>query len=89
MKGLLILKMEAIPKRHGGIAQKFGEFYVRTGVFPPEIGRNAGKFLTLRNRARYDFQAEITQEHAENVIAFARTILKGLDEALQQSIAHG
>ena len=85
MKGLLILKMETIPKRHGGVAQKFGDLYVRTGIFPPEIGRNAGRFLILRNRARYDFQAEITQEHAENVIAFSRTLLKGLDEALQQN----
>lgn len=89
MKGLLILKMEAIPKRHGGVAQKFGEFYVRTGVFPPEIGRNARRFLSLRNSARYDFQAEITREHAEKIIAFSRTLLEGLDEALQQGIAHG
>lgn len=80
VKGLLIVKLERLPRTHGGIVQKFGEFYAQTGLVAKEVGRGLNHALQFRNDARYDFHAEITREKAEEVIKLAETLVGVLRE---------
>src|SRR5712692_4070260 len=82
VKGLLIVKLERLPRTHGGIVQKFGEFYVQAGLVAKEAGRGLNQALQFRNDARYDFHAEITKEKAEEVIKLAETLVGVLREVV-------
>lgn len=85
VKGLLIIKMERLPRTHGGIVQKFGELYVQTGLVAKEVGRSLNQALQFRNDARYDFHAEITKEKAEEVLKLAETLVGVLREKVGTS----
>lgn len=81
-KGLLLLKGEEIPKRHGSIVQQFSEKYIKTGVLSREIGRNLNRALESRNRARYSYQSPVTKEDAEAVLQLAEDMVKALEDQL-------
>ena len=81
-KGLLVLKGEAIPWRHGGLIQRFSELYIKSGELSREIGRGLNRGLELRNRARYEYHTEITRQDAEEVLALAEELVEALEDRL-------
>jgi uncharacterized protein (UPF0332 family) len=58
-KVFLILANEEIPKRHGGIINRFSNVYIKDGVLPKEIGRRLNTLLRIRNKARYGYHTDI------------------------------
>jgi len=68
IKGLLLLRLPDIPGSHGGIVNKFGELFVKTGEVPKEMGREIRLALERRNNARYEPHAQITKDHVEEII---------------------
>ena len=82
-KGLLILTQEKLPRTHGGVVQKFGELYVKTGQVERQLGRSLNQVLQFRNSARYDFHAEVTKEKAQQTITLAEELLEILQERLK------
>ena len=82
IKGLLLLKLGEIPKTHGGIIQKFGEIYIKSGVMGKDVGREVNLGLDLRNRARYDFHAQIAPENVFRVVETAETLIQTLENHL-------
>jgi len=59
VKGFLILVGEEIPKRHGGIINRFSSIYIKDGVLPREIGRKLNTGLRIRNKIGYEYHADI------------------------------
>lgn len=82
-QALLILKLEEIPKSHGGIAAMFGKVYVTSEIAPRELGRELQKGLHLRHKARYDGLVTISEEDARNTIRLAKDILSFLHNYLK------
>ena len=82
-KGFLLLKLEDIPRSHGGIAQKFGELYVKSGLLPREMGRGLNKGMELRNQARYEYHTQIGREEAESMLTLARKFIAALSAELE------
>jgi len=82
VKGLLVLKIDDIPGSHGGIAQNFGELYVKSGAIGREVGRKLNRCLNLRNAARYKFTAIVTREDSELVLGLARDLISFLEEKM-------
>lgn len=80
IKGLLLLRLGQIPKTHGGIIQKFGEIYIKSGIMEKDVERQVNLGLDLRNRARYDFHAQINKESVSRVAETAETLLQALEE---------
>lgn len=80
IKALLLLKLPAIPGSHGGIVQKFGELYIKTGELPKEFGRDIALALEKRNNARYEPHAQIKKEDAEELIILGEKLQKILKE---------
>lgn len=74
IKALLLLRLPEIPGSHGGIVNKFGEWFVKTGEVPKELGRAIGLALEKRNNARYEPHAKITREQAEEIISLGERL---------------
>jgi len=82
IKGLLLLRLGEIPKTHGGIIQKFGEIYIKSGIIGKDVGREVNLGLDLRNRARYDFHAQIAKESISRVVETAETLIQAYENEL-------
>ena len=84
IKSLLLLKLKEVPKTHGGVVQKFGEYYIKTSLLPKETGKLSNRMLRYRNLARYDAQ----NKEVENVqigkesIKFAEQMIKYLEKQM-------
>lgn len=86
IKGLLhLVKLEKMPSSHGGTVQMFGKHYVVTGLVAPEQGHKLNVHLELRNKARYDFHARITQDDARDTLALAKEFIAFLEAQLRQA----
>ena len=81
-KGLLLLKLNEIPRTHGGMVRKFGERYVRTKIVPELTGRRLNLGLDLRNKARYDFHTRIHREDVDEVVRLAEALIETLTSQL-------
>jgi len=83
IKGLLLLTLPDISGPHGGIVKKFGELFVKSGEVPKELGRQINLALEKRNNARYEPHAQITKEHAEEIIDLGERLQKVLEKKLE------
>jgi len=81
-KGLLLLKLEDMPRSHGGIIQKFGEVWTKTDLLPREMGRGLNKGFELRNQARYERHTSIGENEAKVILALADQFIDGLSAEL-------
>lgn len=53
---------------HKGVISLFGQFFIKTGIFSPELSRDLSKAFDERLTVDYSFKSEITQEIAESAI---------------------
>lgn len=84
VKGFLVMKMADLPGSHGGIIQRFGEAYIRTGKVERSIGRRLNVCLELRNSAHYKFSSRINREDADLVITLAGDLIALLERELSE-----
>lgn len=83
-KGLLILKGEDIPKKHGSVVQMFSRLYIKSEELPREIGRAFNQGLRIRNRARYEYHADTTEKEAKAALDLAEKMLNALEDKLAE-----
>ncbi len=84
VKGFLIMKISDLPGSHGGIAQRFGELYIKSGEIERTVGRRLNQSLELRNAARYKFTTKISKEDANLVLNLAEDLIDLLEERLSK-----
>ena len=86
-KAFLVLEAESLPTRHGRIIGLFGEvFIVKKQLIPPELGRGLHILLDRRHKARYVWEAELTDEMAESAVGLARDLVERLRNYLAETI---
>ncbi len=81
-KALLLKKQDDLPGSQGGIVNKFGELYVKTGEVPYSIGRNLHNALLLRNRARYKWETKISKNEYEEVHSLVKELTEIAEKLL-------
>lgn len=81
-KALLLKKLDDLPGSHGGIVNKFGELYVKSGEVPYSIGRDLHNALLLRNRARYKWETKISKNEYEEVHSLVKELTKIAEKLL-------
>lgn len=87
VKGLLhLVALDRMPSSHGGVVQMFGKHYVMTGLVAPEQGHRLNMQLELRNKARYDFHARITEGDAREALVLAGEFVALLERHIQASL---
>jgi uncharacterized protein (UPF0332 family)/predicted nucleotidyltransferase len=82
VEGFLVLKILDLPGSHGGLAQRFGELYIKPGTIDRAVGRRLNRSLELRNAARYKFTATVSQEDASSVLSLAEDLIALLEKKL-------
>lgn len=61
---------------HKGVISLFGQFFVKTGIFPRELSRDLAKAQDERLAGDYSFKSEITHEAAGNAVIRAENFVK-------------
>jgi uncharacterized protein (UPF0332 family)/predicted nucleotidyltransferase len=84
VKAFLILKISDLPGSHGGIAQRFGELYIKPGLIERTIGRRLNQCLELRNAARYKFTTKISKEDASFTLNLAKDLIALIEKKLSK-----
>ena len=82
VKGLLLIKIPDLPGSHGGIAQRFGELFIKTEELDRILGRKLNQALDLRNQARYKYTARISKDDAQSVYELATELINILENSL-------
>jgi len=80
VKALLLLKMDELPRSHGGVITKFGELYIKSKEIQRELGRRINQALILRGKARYDTLAVFTLEDGQFIIQTAESLLQEVEK---------
>ena len=77
-----LLKYEMTPNTHKGLQTQFGKQFVKTGTFPPKMGRNLRRIFDLRQKADYS-GADLTDDTVQNVIERAATFVQTIESYLE------
>ncbi|MEN4006812.1 MAG: HEPN domain-containing protein [Methanobacteriaceae archaeon] len=67
---------------HKGVISLLGQYFIRTSIFPVELGRDLSKAFDERLTVDYSFNSEITQEIAENAINRGENFIERIKEYL-------
>jgi len=84
VKGLLLLRVKDLPGSHGGLIQRFGEVWVKTGLLPGEMGRELHKGFERGNQARYERHATFGEDDAQAMLALADQFIAALAAELER-----
>ena len=79
VKGLILPKVEQLPKTHSGVVNRFGELYIKSEILSVSLGKQLRRSLRYRNLARYDHSAAIGAEEARQTIQLADELLTALE----------
>jgi len=61
---------------HKGVIAVFGNYYIRTGIFPSEAGRLYSDLQTMRNNSDYNCSYNTSQKEIEPLINPAEELIK-------------
>ena len=64
---------------HKGVIAVFGNYYIRTGIFPSEAGRLYSNLQTMRNNSDYNCSYNTTQKEIEPLISPAEELIKTIE----------
>jgi uncharacterized protein (UPF0332 family) len=70
---------------HKGVIAAFGEQFVKTGVFPRELGRELNKAFEKRQLGDYESASAVSDEDASEVVACAREFCGEVGRWLSES----
>lgn len=71
-------------KTHRGLISTFGQFFVKTNIFPKEIGRQLRDTFDKRLIGDYEYAIEINKEDAEKVLKTGEEFIDKLIEYLEK-----
>lgn len=63
-------------KTHQGAHTRFAELFIKTSLFPKQASDIINKLFEYRQEADYDFDANITEDEAKNLISKATEFLQ-------------
>ncbi len=81
-KALLYLR-DNYPKTHAGVISQFGKEFVKTGEMDKTFGEMLSLSETLRAKADYDVEREITEEEVEEILDACEKFLEKVDEVVK------
>ena len=69
---------------HKGALALFGNYYIRTGLFPSKAGRLYSNLQTLRNNSDYNCSYSASQQEIEPMIEPAKELIESIKEFIQK-----
>lgn len=83
-KAFLLGNVERMPTRHGATIRLFSDLFLKTEQLPPRLGRQLNLALENRNKARYKYEAQVSEAMAQEAIALTHELLEHLKTYLIQ-----
>ncbi|MFB0561367.1 MAG: HEPN domain-containing protein [Candidatus Lokiarchaeia archaeon] len=66
-------------RSHKSVISLFGEHFVKTGVFKPEMGKKLSKTFEKRLLSDYSFAPHIDEEDAKEILNWAKEFVKKIE----------
>ncbi len=78
----LLLTKELKFSSHRSVISLFGEHFVKTGIFKPEMGRKLSKTFEKRLVGDYSFASQVDEDTAKEVLNWAKEFIKEIGNYL-------
>lgn len=69
---------------HKGVISAFGEYFVKTGIFPREMGREFNRAFEKRQLGDYEYTTVISHEEAKKMLANGRKFVEKIGQYLKE-----
>jgi len=69
---------------HKGVISAFGEHFVKTDIFPKEMGRELNRTFEKRQMGDYEYTFVISKEEAEEIIANGSKFIEKIVQYLKK-----
>ena len=69
---------------HKGVISAFGEHFVKTGIFPREMGRELNRAFEKRQIGDYEYTFVISEEEAEEILANGKEFVEKIVQHLKE-----
>ncbi len=74
-----VLALENVDfKRHKDVVAYFNQYYVASGVFDKEVGKNLSRLQKKRESSDYDDFFLVSENEARDQLAFAESVLESI-----------
>jgi len=70
---------------HKGVISAFGEHFVKTDIFPKEMGRELNRAFEKRQLGDYEYTLIISKKDAENILVSAQNFFKKVEKHLKDN----
>ncbi len=71
---------------HKGVISAFGEHFIKTGVFPKEIGRELNRAFEKRQISDYEYTSLISNEEAEEILNSGSQFINVVENWLNKQV---
>ena len=69
---------------HKGVISAFGEHFVKTGIFPKEMGRELNRAFEKRQLGDYEYTFVISRAEAEEMLESGKKFLENIAQHLKE-----
>ena len=69
---------------HRSVISLFGEHFIKTGIFKPEMGRRLSITFEKRLLGDYSYAPQLDEENATEILGWTRELIKEVKEYLEQ-----
>jgi hypothetical protein len=69
---------------HKGVISTFGEHFVKTGIFPKEMGRELNKAFEKRQIGDYEYTFVIPKMEAEEILVNGKKFIEKIAQHLKE-----
>lgn len=80
----VLLTREMSFSSHKGVISAFGERFVKTGVFPKDMGRELNRAFEKRQICDYEYRFVVSQEDARQMLDAGRDFVKAVKKWLEK-----
>jgi uncharacterized protein (UPF0332 family) len=70
---------------HKGVISAFGEHFVKTGIFPKDMGRELNRVFEKRQLGDYEYTFVISKEEAEEILEKSKYFVETIIQYLQKN----
>ena len=70
---------------HRGVISAFGEYFIKTGLFPKEMGRELNRAFEKRQLGDYGYTFVISTEEAKEILNSGKRFVNRIAEYIEQS----
>jgi len=69
---------------HKGVISAFGEYFIKTSIFPREMGRELNRAFEKRQIGDYEYKFVISKEEAEEILANGKKFVEKIVQHLKE-----